>query len=93
MMGGSSMKTAMGSLLQSEFRKRGVESIREAQIGTGLSRADVVDWVAKANTILEVHEDIDLFSYSSLAMTVRPSLIPTMRYWHVMGVMNGLPFI
>ena len=60
MMGGSSMKTAMGSLLQSEFRKRSVESIREAQIGTGLSRADVVDWVAKANAILDEHEDIEL---------------------------------
>ena len=33
MMGGSSMKTAMGSLLQSQFRQRGVESIREAQMG------------------------------------------------------------
>ena len=60
MMGGSSMKTAMGTLLQSQFRQRGVESIREAQIGTGLSRADVVDWVQKANTILDVHNDIDL---------------------------------
>lgn len=60
MMGGSSMKTAMGSLLQSQFRQRGIESIREAQIGTGLSRADVVDWVYKADTILNVHTDIDL---------------------------------
>ena len=60
MMGGSSMKTAMGSLLQSLFREQGVESIREAQIGTGLARADVVDWVSKANTIMDVHSDIDL---------------------------------
>lgn len=60
MMGGSSMKTAMGSLLQSLFREQGVESIREAQIGTGLSRADVVDWVSKANTIMDVHSDIGL---------------------------------
>jgi len=60
MMGGSSMKTAMGSLLQSLFREHGVESIREAQIGTGLARADVVDWVSKANTIMDVHSDIDL---------------------------------
>ena len=54
------MKTAMGSLLQNQFRTVGVESIREAQIGTGLARADVVDWVAKATNILEVHTDIDL---------------------------------
>jgi len=60
MLGGSSMKTAMGSLLQNQFRTVGVESIREAQIGTGLARADVVDWVAKATNILEVHSDIDL---------------------------------
>ena len=60
MLGGSSMKTAMGSLLQNQFRNVGVESIREAQIGTGLARADVVDWVAKATNILEVHTDIDL---------------------------------
>ena len=60
MLGGSSMKTAMGSLLQNQFRTVGVESIREAQIGTGLARADVVDWVAKATNILEAHSDIDL---------------------------------
>ena len=60
MMGGSSMKTALGSLLQSHFREHGVESIREAQIGTGLARADVVDWVQKANNIMDVHSDIEL---------------------------------
>ncbi len=60
LLGGSSMKTAMGSLLQSKFREIGVEAIREAQIGTGLARADVVDWLSKADTILSVHEDIDL---------------------------------
>ncbi len=60
LLGGSSMKTAMGALLQSKFRESGVETIREAQIGTGLARADVVDWIAKADNILSVHEDIDL---------------------------------
>lgn len=60
MLGGSSMKTAMGSLLQSHFREINSETIRKAQIGTGLSRADVVDWVETGKDILSVHTDIDL---------------------------------
>ena len=60
MLGGSSMKTAMGSLLQAHFRGINSDTIRKAQIGTGLSRADVVDWVQTSKDILSVHRDIDL---------------------------------
>lgn len=60
LLGGSSMKTAFGSVLEQHLQDRNLQTIREAQIGTGLSRADVIDWSARLSDLLHKHPSIDL---------------------------------
>lgn len=60
LLGGSSMKTAFGSILEQNLQERNLQTIREAQIGTGLSRADVIDWSKRLSELLERYPSIDL---------------------------------